>query len=629
MLTVLVDVAFFSFSMPNPPRSRMKDDDIENYFSALQDGFVSEDEDNDDDDLDFNPTQEELDVLEDEIRADEVDNTEDPPLVFENDSEDQVETAAVTSTCPGVALWRIRSRQLIWKKQNMVWDEGKTNFLGDQRLSEAITSLETPFNFFSYYLNEQIISKIVDETNLYITQKSISNCPPTNLTEIRNFFGILIFMSVYHYPSVRSYWSKYGFSHIIQTMPLNRFEKLRSAIHFNDNALHKPVNHPNHDRIHKIRPLVDHLNKMFSSVPFDQKLSLDEQMCATKIGHFMKQYLPNKPHKWGFKLFVICSLLGYAYLFEIYTGQEAPRRPEEPDLNSVGNTVLRLCRPIPRYINHIIYFDNFYTSIPLLHYLNTQGIFTLGTIQRNRLGKNCKLPNQKDFMKDNVPRGSYEEYVADYEGTEISATCWKDNKMVTLASTYVGAEPAGTVKRYDKKAKKEVIIPCPKIISDYNAHMGGVDLMDSFLGRYRIRVKSRKWYLRLFYHLLDLTVINSWILYKKSNDSHGKTMSLADFRSELAETLCAYKKTAELKRGRPSSLNVERELEAKRRRGPMQRVPPKDVRTDGVGHKEIKTNIKSRCKLPNCKGFTRTKCSKCSVALCHTQSRNCFDMFHN
>ncbi|OWR52873.1 hypothetical protein KGM_200532 [Danaus plexippus plexippus] len=47
--------------------------------------------------------------------------------------------------------------------------------------------------------------------------------------------------------------------------------------------------------------------------------------------------------------------------------------------------------------------------------------------------------------------------------------------------------------------------------------MGGVDLMDSFIGRYRIRIKSRKWTTRLFYHLLDMTVINAWVLYKKAN----------------------------------------------------------------------------------------------------------------
>lgn len=95
-------------------------------------------------------------------------------------------------------------------------------------------------------------------------------------------------------------------------------------------------------------------------------------------------------------------------------------------------------------------------------------------------------------MKDSAPRGSYEEQVADYESVDISVTTWKDNKMVTLASTYVGAEPAETNSRYDKKQKKEITIPYPKMIKDYNEHMGGVDLMDSFLGRYRIRIKSRK-----------------------------------------------------------------------------------------------------------------------------------------
>ncbi|CAK1592781.1 unnamed protein product [Parnassius mnemosyne] len=60
--------------------------------------------------------------------------------------------------------------------------------------------------------------------------------------------------------------------------------------------------------------------------------------------------------------------------------------------------------------------------------------------------------------------------------------------------------------------------------------MGGVDLMDSFLGRNRIRMKSRKWYMRIFYHLLDLTVINSWVLCKKVEEkkgNHKKIMTLA------------------------------------------------------------------------------------------------------
>ncbi|CAG5001507.1 unnamed protein product [Parnassius apollo] len=147
-------------------------------------------------------------------------------------------------------------------------------------------------------------------------------------------------------------------------------------------------------------------------------------------------------------------------------------------------------------------------------------------------------------MKNSVPRGAYEEYTTNYEGVDITTVSWKDNKQVVLASTYVGAEPAGKVERYDKKEKKRIDIPCPKIIKDYNTHMGGVDLMDSFLGRHRIRMKSRKWYMRIFYHLVDLTVINSWILYKKVHEEKGvpsaNVLSLGDFRSELADSLCKY-----------------------------------------------------------------------------------------
>ncbi|GFR26561.1 DDE_Tnp_1_7 domain-containing protein [Trichonephila clavata] len=76
-------------------------------------------------------------------------------------------------------------------------------------------------------------------------QKDVFNCPPVTAIEIRQFLGI-IFMSVYYYSNAGSYWGKYGFDDIRQTMTVNRFEKITSVIHFNDNAQHKQVGHPNH-----------------------------------------------------------------------------------------------------------------------------------------------------------------------------------------------------------------------------------------------------------------------------------------------------------------------------------------------------------------------------------------------
>lgn len=61
--------------------------------------------------------------------------------------------------------------------------------------------------------------------------------------------------------------------------------------------------------------------------------------------------------------------------------------------------------------------------------------------------------------------------------------------------------------------------------------------MNSFIGRYHIGMRSRKWYLRIFYHLLDMTVINSWLVYKylKRNEAPSLIVNLCHYRLELAE----------------------------------------------------------------------------------------------
>ena len=186
----------------------------------------------------------------------------------------------------------------------------------------------------------------------------------------------------------------------------------------------------------------------------------------------MKQYLPMKPHKWGFKLFVLCGTDGFAYKFEIYSGQEnkeSAKEANEPDLGTCGNVVVKLCCIVPRNENYRIYFDNYYTTLKLLTYLAHEGIYSLGTVRRNRI-PNCKLPTDKDMKKED--RGKSFELVGTLNNIEINSTVWKDNKLVTLSSTFCRQQPETTIKRYDKSEKATVNIKCPAIIMEYNQHMG-------------------------------------------------------------------------------------------------------------------------------------------------------------
>lgn len=97
------------------------------------------------------------------------------------------------------------------------------------------------------------------------------------------------------------------------------------------------------------------------------------------------------------------------------------------------------------------------------------------------------------------------------------------------------------VKRFSKKQKRVIEVPRPKSVEIYNKYMGGVDLLDAMLGFYRIKIKSKKWYHRIFFHLVDMTCVNSWLLWRrrnkqKSNNEHKEMyMSLLDFKLYIAD----------------------------------------------------------------------------------------------
>lgn len=89
-----------------------------------------------------------------------------------------------------------------------------------------------------------------------------------------------------------------------------------------------------------------------------------------------------KPHKWGYNFFVLCGVSGLSYNFEMYSGQENnadSRLSWEPDLGASSNVAVRLCRIIPKQMNYKVYFDNYYTSLPLMVYLKSRQVCSLGT----------------------------------------------------------------------------------------------------------------------------------------------------------------------------------------------------------------------------------------------------------
>lgn len=464
--------------------------------------------------------------------------------------------------------------------------------------------------------DDDIVEHITYQANLYSVNVRGASIATTT-SEIKDFISMLLISGIFKMPSYTDFWGANSrFPAMADVMPLKRFQMLRRYIHFADNSEAEYST----DRYFKVRPVMEKIRKLFLKIEHEGKFSIDEMMIpykGTRAGN-LRQYLPSKPHKWGFKFFVRAGVSGIVYDFLPYAGastfHDVIFTGEESELGIAGKVVTFLCRTIQNVHNSKMYFDNFFTTFNLIQCLRNQGMLAIGTIRANRL-KNVTMKSDKELLKD--PRGTI-NYRTDTDAN-LTVVKWKDNKIVTLVSSFVGVGPLTNVKRYDKEAKAKVDVPAPNIVRQYNVHMGGVDLADMLCSLYRTPLKSRRWYLRIFGQMLNLCINNAWLLYRRDMEllGQGKYMSLKEFQVDVARAM-KLKKTNRLSSEAP-------EPPAKIRRIDVPR-PVDDMRYDGMNHWPIHGE-KGRCRLCP-KGWSRMKCSKCEVVLCFIQDRNCFVNVH-
>ncbi|XP_039300501.1 piggyBac transposable element-derived protein 3-like [Nilaparvata lugens] len=262
----------------------------------------------------------------------------------------------------------------------------------------------TQFQYFKKFFSDDIIEMFVTETNRYSVQKSGGEKSiNTNKNEIEQFFGIHIMSGVIKVPSYRLYWANVSrFSSIADCMQRNRFDTLRSNLHVVNNENMLPKSHPDHDRLFKVRPFLNILQQNFRILEHEEFSAVDEMMIPFKGRSSIKQYVKNKPHKWGIKVFCLASRSGLLIDFEVYIGKGTA--PSDSGLGLSGDIVIRLAQTIPKHKNYKLSFDNWFASYNLVVALKTIGILSVCTVRTNRI-PNCSFPSDKE-LKDKG-RGSF------------------------------------------------------------------------------------------------------------------------------------------------------------------------------------------------------------------------------
>lgn len=199
---------------------------------------------------------------------------------------------------------------------------------------------------------------------------------------MEKFLGLVLWMGLCSFPKITDYWSKSMIyrNNIKLRMVRNRFKLILRVLHFSNN---EDINVPLSDRLRKISPLLRKLRERFQEVITpSEEICIDETIVPFRGRLAFRQYVKNKRHRYGIKLYKLCLKGGYTYDVNIYCGKD------DHPLGASANIVLQLTNKLLDK-GRIIYTDNFYTSITLAHKLLERKSHLVGTVRTKRK-YNCK-----------------------------------------------------------------------------------------------------------------------------------------------------------------------------------------------------------------------------------------------
>lgn len=86
------------------------------------------------------------------------------------------------------------------------------------------------------FSNADLLDAIVEQSNLYCMQKNPNSTLKLDRSELEQFLGTVVYMSV-HLPRSRMFWSsECCIVQVTDVMPLDRWEQIKKSIHLNDNS---------------------------------------------------------------------------------------------------------------------------------------------------------------------------------------------------------------------------------------------------------------------------------------------------------------------------------------------------------------------------------------------------------
>ena len=266
------------------------------------------------------------------------------------------------------------------------------DFSGDGGIMIDTTDFDA-LDYYKQYLTDDLLNSFVAETNRYAQSwiqghnlrrhSRAHKWRDVTFDEMKVFIGLTLLMGLVKLPRLDLYWTKDSLFHVPlfkAVMDRDRYILILKFWHIADNDTAVPRGQPGYDSLHKIRPLLQHLNEKFQAVYTpSQNIAIDESLVLWKGRLVFRQYIPMKRARFGIKHFMLCGNTGYTY--RLYTGaqdeyallhNQIPLPDSAAHLPKPGKVIVSLLTGLMDK-GYSLYIDNWYSSIPLYTYLHQRG----------------------------------------------------------------------------------------------------------------------------------------------------------------------------------------------------------------------------------------------------------------
>ena len=187
-----------------------------------------------------------------------------------------------------------------------------------------------------------------------------------SLDEMRAFIGLMILVGVFRasrdpLESLFSEDLNFGKPIFRATMPRERMKTILRFLRFDDPATR--IERVKVDKLAPIRYIFDLINDSLNSAYHPGRFTtIDEHLCRYRGRCKFRQFMPNKPDKYGLKFWVLADARNYYPLnIEVYTGKNILYSNKSEDVT------MRLTSKLSP--GHVVVGDNYFTSLHLTNRL--------------------------------------------------------------------------------------------------------------------------------------------------------------------------------------------------------------------------------------------------------------------